>query len=74
MLAGTGVPDMVELNEGGLGFFTKGPLQDVGFVDLTERVDAAPAYPACSTSRSARSTRASAGRHARADPRPVEQA
>ena len=38
MLAGTDVPDMVELNEGGLGFFTKGPLKDVGFVDLTERV------------------------------------
>lgn len=39
MLAGADVPDMVELNEGGLGFFTKGPLKDVGFLDLTERVE-----------------------------------
>jgi arabinosaccharide transport system substrate-binding protein len=38
LLAGTEVPDMVEIMEGGLGFFTKGPLEDVGFVDLTERV------------------------------------
>jgi arabinosaccharide transport system substrate-binding protein len=38
MLSGTEVPDMVEIVEGGLGFFTKGPIKDVGFVDLTERV------------------------------------
>ncbi len=38
MLAGSEVPDMVELLEGGLGFFTKGPLEDVGFLDLTERI------------------------------------
>lgn len=39
MLAGTEVPDMVELLEGSIGFFTRGPLKDVGFVDLTERID-----------------------------------
>ncbi len=39
MLAGTDVPDMVEIVEGGLGFFTKGPLKDVGFLDLTKRVE-----------------------------------
>ena len=39
MLAGSEVPDMVELIEGGLGFFTKGPLEDVGFLDLTERIE-----------------------------------
>ncbi|MDQ2644606.1 MAG: extracellular solute-binding protein [Myxococcota bacterium] len=39
MLAGTPVPDMVEMLEGGLGFFTRGPLNDVGFLDLTERLE-----------------------------------
>ena len=39
MLAGTPVPDMVEMLEGGLGFFTRGPLKDVGFLDLTERLE-----------------------------------
>lgn len=39
MLAGTDVPDLVELLEGGLAFFTQGPLKDVGFLDLTERVE-----------------------------------
>lgn len=38
MLAGTDVPDIVEIGEGTLGFFTRGPLEDVGFLDLTERV------------------------------------
>jgi arabinosaccharide transport system substrate-binding protein len=39
MLAGTAVPDLVELIEGSLGFFTRGPLSEVGFVDLTERLE-----------------------------------
>jgi arabinosaccharide transport system substrate-binding protein len=32
------VPDMVELLDGTMGIFTRGPVEDVGFVDLTERV------------------------------------
>jgi arabinosaccharide transport system substrate-binding protein len=39
--AGADAPDMVELMFGTLGVFTKGPLEDVGFVDLTDRVAAA---------------------------------
>jgi arabinosaccharide transport system substrate-binding protein len=39
MLAGTEVPDMVELPEFSLSYFTRGPLSDVGFVDLTERLE-----------------------------------
>lgn len=39
MLAGTEVPDLVELPEFALGFFTRGPLSDVGFVDLTDRLE-----------------------------------
>src|SRR3954451_24381060 len=35
--AGADVPDMVELLAGTMGTFTRGPLQDVGFVDLTDR-------------------------------------
>src|ERR1051325_7961518 len=31
---GADVPDMVELMDGTMGIFTKGPIQDVGFVDL----------------------------------------
>jgi arabinosaccharide transport system substrate-binding protein len=38
---GADVPDMVELLDGTLGIFTQGPIEDVGFVDLTERVHAA---------------------------------
>src|SRR5687768_7243572 len=41
MQAGADVPDMCELMFGTLGVFTKGPLEDVGFIDLTERVAAA---------------------------------
>jgi arabinosaccharide transport system substrate-binding protein len=41
MQAGADAPDMVELLYGTLGVFTKGPLEDVGFLDLTDRVDAA---------------------------------
>lgn len=39
MLAGTPVPDIVELSQLGLGYFTRGPLEDVGFLDLTERLE-----------------------------------
>src|SRR5690348_1125619 len=38
MEAGAPVPDMVELLDGTLGVFTKGPLSDVGFIDLTSKV------------------------------------
>ncbi len=38
LLAGTAVPDMVELLAGTMGYFISGPLRDVGFTDLTERV------------------------------------
>lgn len=39
MQSGAEQPDMVELLEGSLGQFTRGPLSDVGFVDLTEKVE-----------------------------------
>jgi len=35
---GADVPDMVELMYGTIGVFTKGPLEDVGFIDLTKRI------------------------------------
>jgi len=38
LLVGADVPDMVELLDGTMGTFTKGPIEDVGFVDLTARV------------------------------------
>jgi arabinosaccharide transport system substrate-binding protein len=38
MEAGADVPDMVEILDGTLGVFTKGPIEDVGFTDLTEKV------------------------------------
>lgn len=40
MQVGAEVPDMVELLTGSLGYFARGPLEDVGFVDLTDRIDA----------------------------------
>lgn len=39
MLAGTEVPDLVEMGAGEISFFTRGPLKDVGFVDLTDRLE-----------------------------------
>ncbi len=39
LLAGAEVPDLLELSEDSMGFYTRGPLEDVGFVDLTERID-----------------------------------
>jgi arabinosaccharide transport system substrate-binding protein len=40
MLAGTEVPDLAELPADAMRFFGRGPLQDLGFVDLTERLSA----------------------------------
>lgn len=40
LLSGANVPDVVELVTGSMGFFTKGPVEDVGFLDLTERIKA----------------------------------
>ena len=41
MQAGAEVPDVVEIVEPSLGFFSRGPLADIGFVDLTQRVNEA---------------------------------
>lgn len=38
IVADTDVPDLAEIPEGTLGFFTRGPEQDFGFMDLTDRV------------------------------------
>ncbi|HTV19834.1 MAG TPA: extracellular solute-binding protein, partial [Polyangiaceae bacterium] len=38
IVANTDVPDLAELPEATLGFFTRGPEADFGFMDLTERV------------------------------------
>jgi arabinosaccharide transport system substrate-binding protein len=38
MLAHTEVPDLVELLAGDIAYFTRGPLADVGLVDMTERL------------------------------------
>lgn len=40
ILAGTEVPDLAEVFEGSLGFFTRGPVEDFGLVDLTDRLRA----------------------------------
>jgi arabinosaccharide transport system substrate-binding protein len=40
VLAGTDVPDLAEvLGEGSLGYFTRGPRQDIGVMDLTDRLE-----------------------------------
>lgn len=38
MLAGTEVPDLAELPADAMRYFGRGPLEDIGFVDLTERL------------------------------------
>ena len=38
LLTGAEVPDVVELVEGSIGYFTRGPLEDVGFLDMTDRL------------------------------------
>ena len=48
---GADVPDMVELLDGTMGIFTRGPIEDVGFVDLTERVHTTGLYDKLVTSR-----------------------
>jgi arabinosaccharide transport system substrate-binding protein len=48
---GADVPDMVELLTGSLGFFTRGPLEDVGFVDLTDRLKSTGLHDRLVTSR-----------------------
>jgi hypothetical protein len=40
MLARADVPDMVEVLEGSLGFFTRGPPTDVGLLDLIDAIRA----------------------------------
>lgn len=44
LLTGADVPDLVEIQAGSLGYFTRGPIEDVGFVDLTERIHAEGLY------------------------------
>lgn len=39
LLAGTPVPDLVEVPADSMRFLARGPLSDVGLVDLTERLD-----------------------------------
>ena len=39
MQTGYDVPDLVELLEGTIGYFTRGKIENVGLVDLTERLD-----------------------------------
>jgi arabinosaccharide transport system substrate-binding protein len=51
MQAGADVPDMVELLYGTMGFFTRGPIEDVRFVDLTDRVRSAGLDKSLVTSR-----------------------
>jgi len=46
LLTGAEVPDVVELLEGSIGFFSRGPLADVGFVDMTDRLHAEGLYGA----------------------------
>lgn len=38
LLTGAEVPDVVEILEGSMGYFTRGPLEDVGFIDITQRL------------------------------------
>jgi len=38
LMTGAPVPDLVEILNGTMGYYTRGPLQDVGFVDLTDRL------------------------------------
>src|SRR5262245_56886463 len=39
LLAGTPTPDLVEMRAGVRGFFTRGRVADVGFLDMTERLE-----------------------------------
>jgi arabinosaccharide transport system substrate-binding protein len=44
MLAGTDTPDLSEVFEGSLGFFTRGPVEDFGLMDVTDRLKADGLY------------------------------
>ncbi len=44
MMTGAPVPDLVENVAGSMGFFTRGPLEEVGFLDLTDRLHATGLY------------------------------
>lgn len=48
---GADVPDMVELMYGTIGVFTKGPIQDVGFIDLTDKIKTSGLYDQLVTNR-----------------------
>jgi arabinosaccharide transport system substrate-binding protein len=48
---GAQVPDMVELLAGTMGLFTRGPLEGVGFVDLTDQVHKTGLYDRLVTNR-----------------------
>lgn len=39
-LSGKGAPDVTEVNVDAMGVFFQGPLQDIGFLDVTERIKA----------------------------------
>ena len=43
-LTNANVPDVVEILADTMGTFTKGPIEDVGFVDLTDRLHAEGLY------------------------------
>ncbi len=51
LLVGAEVPDLVEILIGSMGVFTKGPLEDVGFLDLTDRIHREGLYEAIVQSR-----------------------
>jgi ABC-type glycerol-3-phosphate transport system substrate-binding protein len=51
---GADVPDMVELMYGTIGVFTKGPLQDVGLIDLTDKIKSSGLYDRIVTNRLAK--------------------
>lgn len=38
LLAGTEVPDVAEIEQGSIHYFIRGPLEDVGFLDITDRL------------------------------------
>ena len=48
---GAAVPDVVEVLDGTMGIFTKGPIDAVGFLDLTDRIKSQGLYESLVTSR-----------------------
>ncbi|MCX7047000.1 MAG: extracellular solute-binding protein [Candidatus Sumerlaeota bacterium] len=40
LMVGAEVPDVVEIVNGSMGYYTTGPMEDIGFVDLTDRIKA----------------------------------